>query len=406
MVKKNAARLHALAACLVALALVAPPASGENETWKMNEDAAEKAFIEGRYEESENSWKAALTAAEKDKADELKVAETLNQMTHLFVKHKRYAEAETALARALEIRRRLLGKDAAPALETAGNLALIKHKLGHDKDAEQLFKECIESKRKNAAGSASLATTLTNLGNLYSEQRRCEQARAAYREALAIDEKALGSEHAEVAQDLFNLGALMYRCNKPQEAIEYLQEAETIAQLAQSGGSAREGPSRFRGRILHYLGLCHAKLKQHQQAVVHLSHAAKLRGADHVDSVVHVLAIAHSLEEMGQSEEAEKTLNGALLAARNHNDNVKITEAEIELAHFYRRQKKNSLADDHYKKALETYETLNRHQQRQLYDLPRAYADLLKELKRDSESKEMANKYLHLYTPQKGEHIR
>ena len=55
-----------------------------------------------------------------------------------------------------------------------------------------------------------VASNLVNLGNAFCDQQKHIDAVPVYLRALAIDEKALGHDHPEVAMDLSNLG-IAYR---------------------------------------------------------------------------------------------------------------------------------------------------------------------------------------------------
>ena len=55
-----------------------------------------------------------------------------------------------------------------------------------------------------------MASNLVNLGNAFCDQQKHIDAVPVYLRALAIDEKALGHDHPEVAMDLSNLG-IAYR---------------------------------------------------------------------------------------------------------------------------------------------------------------------------------------------------
>ena len=55
-----------------------------------------------------------------------------------------------------------------------------------------------------------MASNLVNLGNAFCDQQKHVEAVPVYLRALAIDEKALGNDHPEVAMDLSNLG-IAYR---------------------------------------------------------------------------------------------------------------------------------------------------------------------------------------------------
>ncbi|HEY9683768.1 MAG TPA: tetratricopeptide repeat protein [Oculatellaceae cyanobacterium] len=374
-----------------------------SDAWTTKEESAEKAFIDGKYENADKLWKDALAEAEKFGTDDLKVAQTLNQMTHLFIKQGRYEEALPSLNRALTIRRKKLGEANILTAETLGNLALVDEKLGKDEDAEKLYKEVLEIKEKKLGdNSPSVAITKTNLANLYAEMRNCSEAKTLYLQALAIDEKSYGSTHEEVASDLINLGSLLYHCNDAAGAIEFLQRAAKISD---------KNPA-LKASAFHYVGLCHAKLQHPSDAEEAYKQALAaqeaIKGKGHPDTIVHLLNIAKVADEQGRTDEAEKIYNDALdtLQKNTTTKPMTLTECLIEVAHFYHRHNKPEESESYYKRALQTYETLDRADQRRLYELPRAYADLLKEQKRTTESDAIAKQYLHLYEPIAGEQIK
>ena len=364
--------------------------------WKNKEEQAESSFISGNYSEAEKHWQEAIALAEKDNA--LNLAETLNQMTHLYVKQQRYDEARVSLQKALEIREKALGKNSEKTAETEGNLALVEHKSGHDLEAEKLYKQVIETKRQ-AKSATSLAITLTNLANLYGEMKRLDEAKILYLEALEIDKKAYGIDHKESAQDLFNIAAMYYQHNYSKEAIDYFKQAEAVyTKLDDAQG---------RVKVYHYLGLCYAKVNLHAEAIDAYKKAlqihTKLKGDKHPDTYVHQLNLARSLDHTGNLSEAEKLYKDAVGAAteNHHSAKIKLVECTLEYAHFLKRHNRSVEAEQMLKEILPTYETLSASDRRQLYELPRAYADLLKELKQDSAADAMARKHLHVFGPSK-----
>lgn len=380
----------------------AKPATAATNTindWKSKEEQAETSFIGGNYTEAEKQWQEAIALAEKDNS--LNLAETLNQMTHLYIKQKRYDEARASLVKALAIREKELGKNSEKTAETQGNLALVEHKSGHDLEAEKLYKQVIETKRQ-AKSASSLAITLTNLANLYGEMKRLDEAKVLYLEALEIDKKAYGIDHKESAQDLFNIAAMYYQHNYNKEAIDYFKQAETVyTKLDDAAG---------RVKCYHYLGLCYAEENSHAEAIDAYKKAlqihTKLKGDKHPDTYVHQLNLARSLDHTGSIEEAEKLYKEAVGAAtENHRSaKIKLVECTLEYAHFLKRHNRSIEAEQMLKEILPTYETLSVSDRRQLYELPRAYSDLLKELKQDSAADAMARKHLNVFGPSKSHH--
>ncbi|MBA4074348.1 MAG: hypothetical protein C0508_04840 [Cyanobacteria bacterium PR.023] len=367
--------------------------------WKSKEEQAETSFIAGNYSEAEKQWQEAIALSEKDNS--LNLAETLNQMTHLYIKQQRYDEARASLLKALAIREKALGKSSEKTAETQGNLALIEHKSGHDLEAEKIYKQVIETKRQ-AKSATSLAITLTNLANLYGEMKRLDEAKVLYLEALEIDKKAYGLDHKETAQDLFNIAAMYYQHNYNKEAIEYFKQSLAVyTKLDDAQG---------RVKAYHYLGLCYGEENQHAEAIDAYKKAlqihTKLKGDRHPDTYVHQLNLARSLDHTGNVEEAEKLYKDAVGAAtENHrNAKIKLVECSLEYAHFLKRHKRGVEAEQMLKEILPTYEALSASDRRQLYELPRAYSDLLKELKQESAADAMARKHLNVFGPTKAHH--
>ena len=380
----------------------------DDAEWTSAEEKAEQAFVDGKYEEADGLWKNALITAEKLGANDLKVAQTINQMTHLFIHEKKYEEAMPLLKRALDIRVKALGENNLLTAENLGNLALVNQKLGDDLEAEKLYQRALEIKEKKLGDrSPSVAITKTNLANLYAATKKCSEAKILYLDALAIDEKAYGENNEEVANDALSLGILLYHCNHPQDALEYLQRSAKISETNAANNAARV-------HALHYIGLCQAMLRSPAEAERAYKQALavqeSIKGKGHPDTIVHILNIARVADEQGRKDEAEKLYKDSLatLETARPADKYKytLTECQLELGHFYHRHNQNDEAENNYKRALQNYEALTRNQQRKLYELPRAYADLLKESKREKESDDMSKKYLNLYQPEAGEVIK
>ncbi len=70
---------------------------------------------------------------------------------------------------------------------------------------------------------AEVATSLNNLALLYASQEKYSEAEPMYKRSLAIYEKELGPEHAEVATSLNNLALLYTSQGKYAEAESFVQ---------------------------------------------------------------------------------------------------------------------------------------------------------------------------------------
>ncbi len=366
--------------------------STDGNMWSDLLATAQQSAKDDKFDEAEKSYREAILSA-KDNASR---TQALHELSSLFIARKQYEKAETLLTQCLSIRRKM-GENEITTLQTLSNLALVKHKLKKEEESESLYKECVALKRKICPDTASLSTTLTNLANLYSDARRLTDAEPLYLEAFAIDKKLYGENHVECGQDLFNLGGLYFKCNEPKVALSFFDRAQPIFEA-----SGAKQPSI---RNLHYIALCHSALQDHKKSVVFNEKALAMqeneKGSEHIDTVVHLLNLAHAKTRAGDTKNAESIYKKALLRAGNSSqpDELKLCECNTELANFYRTQKNFTQAEHYYQKALVHYENLSKHEKRNLYALPHSYSVMLDQLKRSEESHHLAHKYLHVFKP-------
>lgn len=172
-----------------AIALSAPLAlSQAASTWQADLENAEKLYLSGDNLQAKKIYDQALGEVSDDTAR----ATIINQMGVAQNKQHQYTDAQKSFSEALELRKKLLGDSDPTTLQTMSNLALATYKTGDEVAAEKLYLECIERKRKVAPNSESLAKSLTNLANLYADERNCNTARKLYLEAADIDSEGGG----------------------------------------------------------------------------------------------------------------------------------------------------------------------------------------------------------------------
>jgi tetratricopeptide (TPR) repeat protein len=134
----------------------------------------------------------------------------------------------------------LLEPDAALNMNRQGNLDTDQKRMD---EAREQYEEALKIRRElaqqnPAAYLPDLATTLNNLGNLDRVQQRMDEARQQYEEALKIHRQLLQQNLEpylpDMAMALNNLGFLERLEKRPEEAYPYFAEALTIyRQLAQ-----------------------------------------------------------------------------------------------------------------------------------------------------------------------------
>ena len=111
--------------------------------------------------------------------------------------------------------------------------ATILQKMGQYADAEPLFRRALAIDEK-ALGKdhPDVASSLNNLALLLYSQGKYGEAEPLCRRALAIHEKALGKDHPDVAIDLNNFALLLYSQGKYGEAEPLYRRALVIREKA------------------------------------------------------------------------------------------------------------------------------------------------------------------------------
>lgn len=387
-------RFRVISAAICCVLLPCPASQAQSSpAWQTALESAEKCYLSGDDQQSKKLYEQALSSIPDDTAR----ATVFNQMGVAQNQLRRFADAQKSFSQALELRKKVLGENDPATLQSLSNLALATYKSGDEIEAEKLYLDCIARKRKVAPKSESLAKSLTNLANLYTDERKCTEAKKYYLEAAEVDSAIFGSHSAEAGVDLLNVGVMLQKCQQPREALAYLDKANTIfAALGDKYGQVR---------ALHYSSLGHGDLKNYELASKFSSRALtlheELKGKGHPDTIVHLLAAGDALFAASQYQAAEKLYLQALHSVRStqHPNNVRLTECNLALAQLYRKEKRLDDAEQYFKKSLIHYEDLSKKEKRDLYELPLAYSQLLKELHQGEESEHLNHKYLHVYAP-------
>lgn len=146
----------------------------------------------------------------------------------------RLDDAQTALARALQLRQE---HDTPMSLAPVHNaLGLVRQRLGDVDQAEQDFSAAIATWQEfGGEFHPQVADGYNNLGVLLMHAGRFEQSAEAYQQALTIRRKVLGDKSPMVARTLNNLGALAQKQHDWGGASRWY--AEALAQLDRSLGA-------------------------------------------------------------------------------------------------------------------------------------------------------------------------
>ena len=141
-------------------------------------------------------------------------ARLMDTMGYVYQSLGLYSRAGPLLESALASRRATLGGEHAEVAASMHHVGELMYARGERDGAERLFREALAIQRK-ALGHENLAVTETqnSLGIALRPKETPEataEAEQLYRAALATRRKLLGNEHMAVAQNLVNLAMLLY----------------------------------------------------------------------------------------------------------------------------------------------------------------------------------------------------
>lgn len=134
---------------------------------------------------------------------------TLNTLNHLgrTAWHQgKFPEAETLLGGALEIERRVLGPEHPDTLFCMNNLGNVYRAMGKDSQAEALYRQTLQIRRRVLGREhPDTLISMNNLANVYWSQGKYASAQGLYSQALEIQRRVLGPEHPDTLLSMGNL---------------------------------------------------------------------------------------------------------------------------------------------------------------------------------------------------------
>src|SRR4051812_3438652 len=119
----------------------------------------------------------------------------LNDLTRLYLKQSRFADAEPLLLRLLEMKRSK-GEHHPEVATVLASLAGVRQSLGRHESAEQLWRRVLEIRESTLAPNHfAIATALEHLGDACAARGNIREALPAFQRAFTIRERTLGESH-------------------------------------------------------------------------------------------------------------------------------------------------------------------------------------------------------------------
>jgi len=187
--------------------------------------------------------------------------------------------------------------------QTIGNIGNIYHQLGKPDEALDYYKQALDLNQKMAYGKG-VAHNLRNIGTIQNEVNQLEDALKNQKEALEIDKKIENEQGVAIC--LANIGSVHHDLNQYEEALSLYKEAHAIFQKIDN----QEGMANIFNRI----GLNHSSQGDMNEAIGEYKKALeinqKIGYREGMASNLGNIGLAYIT--LGESEKALKSYQEAL----------------------------------------------------------------------------------------------
>ncbi len=183
---------------------------------------------QGKYAEAETLLRQALARREAlfGETDDLTIG-TRFQLARALIPLGKYAEAETVLKRALDAQRQIGRRGSTAELRLINLFGLVQFQLGRHAEAETVLKQALADTRDldDAKGQKTRSGTMYLLARALNTAKKFPEAEKYARESVALRERLMGANNAEVSKAQLVIGRALLGQNKLAEAEPLLKRA-------------------------------------------------------------------------------------------------------------------------------------------------------------------------------------
>jgi CHAT domain-containing protein len=247
----------------------------------------------GRYGEARPLFERALKLREKAPgADNTDLVLALNDLANLDRKQASYDAAQTLLKRALDES----APDSAARVTSLGNLGRVYEDQGRYQDAEDLYRRALAINESKGSNQPALAMSINDVAHILEPQGHYVEAETLYLQAIGFLEQTLGPRHPNLATALNNLAVVYLPQGRLDDAERLFQRALDIRQAVLGSGSSEVAV------VLNNLAQVYELENRHADAEMASMQALdilqKLLGSNHPDvaKVQRKLAVVYDVE--------------------------------------------------------------------------------------------------------------
>ena len=134
---------------------------------------------------------------------------SMNSLAHVYWREGKYAQAEALQSQALQVQRRVLGPEHPDTLRSMNNLAIDYGAQGKYAQAEALYSQTLEIRRRVLGPEhPDTLESMNDLANAYRFEGKNGQAEALQSQALQVQRRVLGPEHPDTLRSMDNVAVV------------------------------------------------------------------------------------------------------------------------------------------------------------------------------------------------------
>ncbi len=186
---------------------------------------------QGRHGAAEPLHRRALAIRETLDPQDPGIAGHLNELALWHLDRKEYGPAQALFGRALALVEQQHGARSLEAARLVASQALLHGDQKDDAQAQALHRRALAIYETLGDGTEALlgqAHAMNHLAGFVYRKRQFRQAEPMFQQALALMERALGTEDPRLLPVLDNLQALYRSQHRPDRALPYARRAETL----------------------------------------------------------------------------------------------------------------------------------------------------------------------------------
>ncbi len=232
-------------------------------------------------------------------------AQMMHIMGDVYLNLGLFNQAQSLLTRAVDIRRRVLGRENPDTLASTSLLASILNTRGNYAAAEQMFRETLDIRRRvlGPRHPDTLSSMMSLANGLDQYEGRYAEAETLAREVLEDQRRSLGPGNPEEVRSIRILDHILDHEGKYAEAEKLCREALDIGRReAPEGEYTLESVTELAGILVDDGRYAEAEKLQREALKIEL----RVFGSEHESTLYSMATLANILDKEGHFSDAEK----------------------------------------------------------------------------------------------------